>query len=94
LSPLATPIWAQIAASVGLAAVVAHYRPALRVCMWTGPIVLLTAGPGTPIALVGLYRGGEVMLGAALGALFHWLAERIVAALLRRPDKPQDAASA
>jgi uncharacterized membrane protein YccC len=81
LSPVAAPLWAQIAVSVTLCAVVAHYRPQLRVCMWTGPIVLLTAEPGTPIAIVGFYRGSEVILGAAVGAVLHWITERIVASL-------------
>lgn len=73
----------QIALSVGLCAVVARRNPAMRVCMWTGPIVLLTAEPSVPIATVALYRGSEVMLGAFVGAAFHWAAELTVPPLAR-----------
>ena len=39
----------QIALSVGLCAILARVWPSTRVCMWTGPIVLLTAEPALPI---------------------------------------------
>ena len=74
----------QIAAGVAICALVARSRPALRVCMWTCPIVFLTAEPGVPTAMVGLYRGSEVILGALIGAVLHWLAEAIIDSLARR----------
>ncbi len=68
----------KIAISVALAAIAARRHPLIRVCMWTCPIVFLTATPDLPLWRVGLYRGTEVMLGGAVGALLHLIAEPLI----------------
>jgi uncharacterized membrane protein YccC len=68
----------QIALSVGLCAILARVWPSTRVCMWTGPIVLLTAEPALPVTHAAFYRGSEALLGAFVGAVFHWAAEMVV----------------
>ena len=73
----------QLAVTVAISAAVAHRFPALRVAMWTCPIILLTAQPSIPIDVVALRRGSEVVLGALMGATFHWTAELVVDALPR-----------
>ena len=83
-APIGLGLTEQIAAAVAICAMAARSRPALRVCMWTCPIVFLTAEPGVTTAMVGLYRGSEVILGALIGAVLHWLAEAIIEALVRR----------
>lgn len=74
---------AEIAIAVALAAVAARHHPAIKVCMWTCPIVFLTATPGTPLWEVGLFRGAEVLLGGATGAALHVLAEHAIARIFR-----------
>ncbi|HTR17188.1 MAG TPA: FUSC family protein [Acetobacteraceae bacterium] len=71
-------ITVQIAAAVAICAVVARRWPALRVCMWTGPIVLLTASQSGSIVMAGFHRGSEVILGVLVGGLLHLLVERIL----------------
>ena len=73
--PLGAGLAVQIAVSVALCAIVARRFPALRVCMWTCPIVFLTAVPATPLYVAGYYRGAEVLLGGVVGALLHVVAE-------------------
>lgn len=68
----------EMALAVALAAIAARRRPALRVCMWTCPIVFLTVTPGTPLWEVGLFRGAEVLLGGLVGAALHSLAEFVI----------------
>ena len=77
----------QMAIAVALCAVVVRELPKLRVAMWTCPIILLTAQPSTPMLLVALHRGSEVILGAIIGWIFHWFAEVVVDAL---PDAESD----
>lgn len=79
----ATSYWAtstavQMALAVAVAAVAAHRFPQLRVAMWTCLIILLTAQPSVPVAVVALRRGGEVILGALVGWAFHWGAEMLL----------------
>jgi hypothetical protein len=75
----------QIALSVGLCAILARAWPSTRVCMWTGPIVLLTADPALlPVTYAALYRGSEALLGAFVGAAFHWAAQMVVLPIFRR----------
>ena len=76
-SRLAIDMAGQIALSVGLCAILARAWPSTRVCMWTGPIVLLTAEPALPVTHAALYRGSEALLGAFVGATFHWAVERL-----------------
>ena len=77
-SSLAAPLAVQIAAAVSVTSLVAYEFPSLRVAMWTCPMILLTASPAVPIAMVALRRGSEVILGAAVGWVFHWAAERVL----------------
>jgi uncharacterized membrane protein YccC len=78
-APLKIPPGVEIAVAVALAAYAAHRFPALRVAMWTGPVVLLTADASGSLIAVALRRAGEVIFGAAIGFAFHWLAEKLVA---------------
>jgi len=77
----------QMAIAVAICASVVRELPKLRVAMWTCPIILLTAQPSTPMLLVALHRGSEVILGAIIGWIFHWFAEVVVDAL---PDAESD----
>lgn len=67
------PVAIQIAIAVALCAVVAMGRPAIRVCLWTCPLVLITAPSGPAPDIVALFRGSEVVLGAVVGGLTHIL---------------------
>jgi len=49
LSPYDVGIAGQMAIAVAICAIIALNYPALRVCMWTCPIVFLSAKPMTPI---------------------------------------------
>lgn len=69
---------AQMAIAVAICAVVVRKFPKLRVAMWTCPIILLTAQPSSPILMVAVHRGSEVILGALVGWIFHWFAEIVV----------------
>jgi uncharacterized membrane protein YccC len=77
-APLGTGVAIQIALAVALCAMAARRYPVLRVCMWTSPIVFLTADPATPLILAGLYRGAEVLLGGTIGAMLHVMAEAVI----------------
>ena len=83
-SRIAAPTVLQMAVAVGLCALIVREFPTLRVAMWTCPLILLTAQPSLPIALVALRRGSEVMLGTIVGWIFHWGAEIVVDALETR----------
>jgi len=79
----------QMAIAVAICALVVRELPKLRVAMWTCPIILLTAQPSAPMLLVALHRGSEVIVGAIIGWIFHWLAEVGVDALADSgPDLP------
>jgi uncharacterized membrane protein YgaE (UPF0421/DUF939 family) len=71
----ALAIPAKIAVVVAIGAACAYHRPALRVCVWTAPIVLLTTVPGESITRTGCYRGTEVLIGVLIGGALHWLAD-------------------
>jgi uncharacterized membrane protein YccC len=86
-SYFAAGISMQIAIGVAICSLVARERPALRVCMWTCLIVLLTE-PSVPIAMVALHRGSEVILGALLGGAFHFAAEVAVRAITHPSGEP------
>lgn len=68
----------KIFVSVAIAAVMARRHPGIKVCMWTCPIVFLTATPALPLWQVGIYRGAEVLLGGIVGALLHQFSEIII----------------
>jgi uncharacterized membrane protein YccC len=71
------PLALQISISVAVCSVAALGRPTIRVCLWTCPLILVTASSlGTP-GFVGLIRASEVVLGAIVGGVTHLLDERI-----------------
>jgi uncharacterized membrane protein YccC len=75
LDLLAAPTALQIGVGVALCSILARRWPDLKVAMWTAPIVYLTIAPGISLTEAGLWRGLEVLVGGAVGALLHWLAE-------------------
>jgi uncharacterized membrane protein YccC len=81
----------QMAISVAICALIAREFPALRVAMWTCPIILLAAQPSVPIVVVALHRGSEVILGALVGWVFHWVAETLVDAVVGDEPGHQEA---
>ncbi|WP_158240690.1 FUSC family protein [Telmatospirillum siberiense] len=84
---MAIPEWLQLSLGVGICALCAKGRPAMRVSLWTCPLVLLTRIPSLSTEMTGLFRGSEVVIGAVVGGLAHlgenWL-RRFAALLLRR----------
>jgi uncharacterized membrane protein YgaE (UPF0421/DUF939 family) len=71
-------VW-KIALSVALCAACAWGRPAIQLCLWTPPIIFMTASPAESIVSVGLYRGGEVIIGVVVGGLLLIVSDRILA---------------
>ena len=67
----------QMLIDVAICAVFAWGRPPIQVCLWTPPIILVTAAPGESIVSVGFARGCEVILGIVIGGLLHMLAEKV-----------------
>lgn len=63
----------QIALAVSVCALIASGRPTLRVCLWTCPLVLLTGSEGASAEYTAGMRTLEVLLGAVVGGLMHWL---------------------
>jgi uncharacterized membrane protein YccC len=84
----------EIAVGVALCAAVAHGRPALRICMWTCPIILLTGNGADTLLTTGLTRGSEVILGALVGGAMHWMAEIVVGVVMRDGNRGQRPANA
>ncbi|QGZ63088.1 FUSC family protein [Paraburkholderia acidisoli] len=77
---LRLPAIVQLMVAVAVCAAVARAERGLRVCMWTCPIVLLSAHAGAQPAIVtGLLRAFEIMVGCFVGGVFHFLAERLLA---------------
>lgn len=74
---IALPLVFQIGVGVALCATAAVGRPGIQVCLWTCPLVLVTAASGSAPVLVALMRGSEVVLGAIVGGLTHIVEERI-----------------
>jgi len=74
----------EVAIAVALCALFAQWRPDLRVCMWTAPLVLLSERHNTPFTGFALDRGYEVMLGALVGGAVHWLLDSLVYAFSTR----------
>lgn len=68
-------VW-QMGLAVAVCAVFAWKRPAIQVCLWTPPIILLTATPAEPIVSVAFYRGCEVIIGVLVGGCLHIAVER------------------
>jgi uncharacterized membrane protein YgaE (UPF0421/DUF939 family) len=71
-------VW-QIAVAVAVCAMFAWGRPAIQLCMWTPPIILLTTSPTESLVSVGFYRGCEVILGVLIGGLFLAAADKSLA---------------
>jgi uncharacterized membrane protein YccC len=70
---VALPVMLQIAIGVTVCALATFGRPTIRVCLWTCPVILLTAPSlGTP-ELVGILRVSQVLLGAVIGGMTHLL---------------------
>jgi Fusaric acid resistance protein-like len=79
----------QMSIAVTICALIVRRFPTLRVAMWTCPIILLKTQVSEPIVLVALHRGSEVILGAIVGWMIHWVAEVVVdASAKRRHRKP------
>ena len=83
-SRTAVPIVLQMSIAVAICAVVVREFPTLRVAMWTCPIILLHTQVSEPIVLVALHRGSEVILGAIVGWIFHWVAQVVVDSVAKR----------
>jgi uncharacterized membrane protein YgaE (UPF0421/DUF939 family) len=66
----------QIAVAVAICAMFAWGRPAIQLCMWTPPIILLTTSPDESLISVGFYRGCEVILGLLIGGLLLIAADK------------------
>jgi uncharacterized membrane protein YgaE (UPF0421/DUF939 family) len=75
---------AQLAVALPICAVVAWRWPALQICLWTAPIVLMDATPTQSIAIVGFDRGCEVVIGVLVGGLIHLSAQKLGAWVRRR----------
>jgi|SRR5476649_2485692 uncharacterized membrane protein YgaE (UPF0421/DUF939 family) len=71
-------VW-QIAVAVAICATIAWGRPAIQLCIWTPPIIFLTASPTESIISAGFYRGCEVILGVLIGGLFLIAADKCLA---------------
>ena len=67
----------QIAIALPICAVFAWRWPAVQLCLWTAPIVLMYATPTQSIAIVGFDRGCEVVIGLLVGGLIHLGSEKL-----------------
>jgi uncharacterized membrane protein YccC len=75
--PVFSTMW-QMAAAVALCAICVRGRPAMRVCLWTVPLVLLDNDPGGSDLMTGTFRALNVILGALVGGVFHNTEDAIV----------------
>jgi uncharacterized membrane protein YccC len=73
----------QIALGVAICALCANGRPAIRVGLWSCPLVLLTT-PAETAEMTALLRGSEVVLGLAVGGFTHLCEDRALLPLVRR----------
>ncbi|WP_426418949.1 FUSC family protein [Bradyrhizobium genosp. A] len=78
------PLTPQIAIAVAICAIFAKERPSIRVCLWTVPLVLVTPTNSESAEVAAFFRGCDVMIGAAVGALVHLSEERLLAPVVRR----------
>jgi uncharacterized membrane protein YccC len=77
--PLGTSSTVQLIVAVAICAAITRVDRGLRTCMWTCPIVLLSAHMGSePVIATGLYRALEITIGCAVGAACHFVAERLL----------------
>ena len=77
------PLVFQLAAAVALCAPYAAARPRSRVCLWTCPLVLITASSTGTQDIIAVFRSSEVVLGAIVGGLVH-VGEAQTTSLMRR----------
>ena len=70
------PLMLQIALSVTVCALATFGRPTIRVCLWTCPLILVTAPSLGTTELAGLIRVSQVLLGAMVGGIAHVLDQR------------------
>jgi hypothetical protein len=71
------PLMLQIAVSVTVCAAATLGRPMIRVCLWTCPLLLITAPSlGTP-EVVGMIRVFQVLLGAIVGGMVHVVDQKV-----------------
>lgn len=70
--------------AVAICAAVARRWPLLRVCLWTAPLVILTATAEHSILHTALQRSGEVLLGGTIGAVIHLLLDHVMTGLSKR----------
>lgn len=88
IAPLGAGLAAQTGASVAVCAGLVRRWPDLRVSMWTAPILFFAHDPGASLLAAGWWRGSEVILGGLVGTALHWIAERAIAIVERRPGTP------
>jgi uncharacterized membrane protein YgaE (UPF0421/DUF939 family) len=74
----------QLAIAVLICALFAWRWPVVQLCLWTAPIVLLSARPTESIITVGFDRGCEVVIGVLVGGLLHFAADKLGARAPRR----------
>jgi uncharacterized membrane protein YccC len=70
------PLMLQVALSVTVCALATLGRPTIRVCLWTCPLILVTAPSLDTTELAGLIRVSQVLLGAMVGGIAHVLDQR------------------
>jgi uncharacterized membrane protein YccC len=68
----------KIATAVAICAAFAWGHPAIQLCLWTPPIIFMTAIGAESIARVGFYRGCEVILGVLVGGAFLIASDRLL----------------
>lgn len=64
--------------AVAICAAIARRWPLMRVCLWTAPLVILTATTEHSILHTAAQRSGEVLLGGLIGAAIHLLVDRAI----------------
>ena len=80
-SKLHVPLPVQMALAVGICAIVTFDLPALRVALWTCPLILLAHCSAAPMVRAAERRAVEVVLGALVGLTLYWTAEILADAL-------------
>lgn len=73
---------ADVGVAVAICAVCAKIRPDLRVCLWTCPLVLLSATTGMSDSLAATCRAAEVIVGAGVAGLLHLVEDGTVTRLI------------
>ncbi len=83
-SKLHVPLPLQMALAVAICAVVTLDLPALRVALWTCPLILLASCSSAPLVKAAERRAVEVVFGALVGLALHLITEILADALVRR----------